>query len=140
MSLEFTGRHRSDQGQDSNTVPLAPLIDMIFILLIFFLVTASFSETSGLDVSKPEATTGSTLDQEYPIITIRSDQSIVIDNERIEPEQIITRLQQLMNRRNSRRVVIAADKDVRTERLVRVIDESKKAGAEQISIATRKTP
>lgn len=137
MSLEFTGGHRRTQTEESTSVPLAPLIDMIFILLIFFLVTSTFSRESGLNVTKPEATTGSPITEDHPMVTIRADETISIDDTPVEPAALVSRIERRMRDTGSRKVVIAADRAVRTELLVRVIDQCKKAGAEQISIATR---
>ncbi len=140
MSLRFTrGDHGSDGSGENTSVPLAPLIDMIFILLIFFLVTASFSRDTGIEVDKPEATSSSILPKEHPLISIRENGSIHVGKQPVKLDAVSYRLKQEFQRKGSRKVVIAADREVKTELLVQVIDYCQKAGAKNVSIATRKT-
>jgi len=139
MALRFTRNDpKNGSGGSSESVPLAPLIDMIFILLIFFLVTATFTRDTGVEVDKPSASSGSVLPKEHPLVSIRHDGTIFIGDRSVELSALKSRLQREINRKGSRKVVIAADRDVRTKRLVRVIDRSKQAGATSVSIATKK--
>lgn len=116
-------------------INMSPLIDMVFLLLIFFMVTAVFVKETGVDINKPQAATASELDKHSVMFAVTDSGEIYYDKQPISPagiRGIVTR------RRNAgdRNVVILADDISRTGIVVEVIDQCKLAGAETISIAT----
>lgn len=116
-------------------IDLAPLLDVVFILLIFFIVTTVFVRETGVEVDKPTAVSTQTLQSSVLLIAISASGEVVYGGTTIGVEGVRATLLQAL-RQDQRPLVIQADKSVPTELLVKVIDEAKLAGAEQVSIAT----
>lgn len=116
-------------------IDLAPLLDVVFILLIFFIVTTVFVRETGVDVDKPAAVSTQTLEKSVVLLAITATGEVVYDGTNIGIAGVRTTLSQLMRERD-RPLVIQADKTVVTEKLVQVIDQAKLAGVANISIAT----
>ncbi len=116
-------------------IDLAPLIDVVFILLIFFIVTTVFVRETGVDVDKPTAVSTQTLQSSVLLIAITESREVIYGGTSIGIEGVRTTLMQAL-KRDPRPLVIQADKSVPTDLLVKVIDEAKMAGVEKVSIAT----
>lgn len=116
-------------------IDLAPMLDMVFILLIFFIVTSTFVREEGVDVEKPAAVTSQQLQRSVYLIAITAQGEVYYGGSNIGVEGTRATLLQL-NRDNPRPLVIQADKRVPTELLVKVIDQAKLAGVESVNIAT----
>jgi len=119
----------------SQDIDLAPLLDVVFILLIFFIVTTAFVREAGVDVEKPTAVSSQKLQKSVYLLAITSSGEVFYGGTNIGVEGVRATLLQL-NRSNERPLVIQADKRVPTELLVKVIDQAKLAGIESINIAT----
>lgn len=130
QSLEQRFEQQHEQGID-----LSPLLDVVFILLIFFIVTTVFVRESGVDVQKPQAVSTTKLERNVIIIAITHQGEIMYDSNNIGVAGVRSTVAQLL-RQQSKPVVIQADKRVATELLVKVLDEAKIAGAKHVSIAT----
>lgn len=120
------------KGQD---IDLAPLIDVVFILLIFFIVTTAFVRETGVQVDKPTAVSTQNLQKSVHLIAITASGDVFYGGTNIGVEGVRSTFSQL-NRSNPRPLVIQADKSVPTELLVKVLDQAKLAGVESINIAT----
>lgn len=120
-------------------IDLSPLIDVVFILLIFFVVTTVFVRETGVDIDKPDSAVAKQLPNELILIAITADGDIMYDNGRIGLGGVRSTVAMLL-RAQDRPVVIQADKQVTMELLVKVMDEAKLGGAEQIDLATTATP
>lgn len=132
--MKSTIERKIEEAEDQN-IDLAPLLDVVFILLIFFIVTTVFVRETGVDVDKPTAVSTKTLQNSVLLIAITASREVVYGGTNIGVEGVRSTLSQL-NRNNPKPLVIQADKSVPTELLVRVIDEAKLAGIESVSIAT----
>jgi len=119
----------------SQDIDLAPLLDVVFILLIFFIVTTAFVRETGVDVEKPTAISSQKLQKSVYLLAITVGGEVFYGGTNIGVDGVRATLMQL-NRSNARPVVIQADKRVPTELLVKVIDQAKLAGVENINIAT----
>jgi len=119
----------------AEAVNLTPLIDMVFILLIFFLVTASFTKESGIDVDRPTAQTSVREEQGSMIIGISKDGDIWIDNKNIELRAVRAHVEHLHAQNPEGTVIILADKNARTGTTVDVLDQVRLAGVANVSIA-----
>jgi len=119
----------------SQDIDLAPLLDVVFILLIFFIVTTAFVRETGVDVEKPTAISSQKLQKSVYLLAITAAGEVFYGGTNIGVEGTRATLMQLY-RGNARPLVIQADKSVPTELLVKVIDQAKLAGVEQINIAT----
>jgi biopolymer transport protein ExbD len=120
-------------------INLSPLIDVVFILLIFFIVTTVFVKETGVDVDKPQAVTTQQLQNELILIAITSNGQIMYDRSNIGIAGVRPTVSSLLQIQE-RPVVIQADRSVTTDLLVRVMDEAKLAGAKSLSIATTVEP
>lgn len=122
-----------DEGSDE--INISPLIDMVFILLIFFIVTTVFVEETGVDVNKPQAASAQDLEKNSILIAITENQKVIYGGREIGPAGVRATVRRL-TQREQMPVIVQADKTVPTELLVRVIDEAKLAGATSVNVAT----
>ena len=120
----------SNQGID-----LSPLLDVVFILLIFFIVSTVFVNETGVDIDKPQAISSAELQRDVILIAITAEGDIVYNSTQIGLTGIKPTVSQILQKREQA-VVIQADKLVSTELLVKVIDQAKLGGAAQVNIAT----
>ena len=116
-------------------IEMAPLIDMVFILLIFFIVTTAFVRETGVEVQKPEAAAAVRLEDDLILLAITSAGEVWHDRNNIGVAGVRSTVGALLLSRE-RPVVIQADRRVTTDLLVRVMDEAKLAGATSLRIAT----
>jgi biopolymer transport protein ExbD len=117
-------------------IDMAPLIDMVFILLIFFIVTTTFVNETGVDVNKPEAVSAQRLENELILIAITPAGDVWYDRNNIGVAGVRSTVAALLLAEEERQVVIQADRRVTTDLLVRVMDEAKLGGAKSLSIST----
>lgn len=127
-------QERLDQEQ-RHGIDLSPLIDVVFILLIFFIVTTVFIKETGVEVQKPEAVTSEQLDNELILIAITPQGEVMYDHANIGVSGVRSTVAALLLAQE-RPVVIQADRAVTTDLLVRVMDEAKLGGATNLNIAT----
>ncbi len=128
-------RHYSGTEEGSDEINISPLIDMVFILLIFFIVTTVFVEETGVDVNKPEAASARDLEKNSILIAITANRKVVYGGREIGPAGVRATVRRLTQREDMP-VIVQADKTVPTDLLVRVIDEAKLAGAKAVNVAT----
>lgn len=119
------------RGVDVN---MSPLIDCVFLLLIFFVVTTVFVEETGVDVQKPQATSAADLDRHSIQIAVTADGNVMYGGRDIGVGGVRGVVARQLREREVP-VIILADVDSRTAPVVDVIDEARLAGAEQVSIA-----
>ncbi|MEP4889120.1 MAG: biopolymer transporter ExbD [Aliiglaciecola sp.] len=122
--------------QPPQNIDLSPLLDVVFILLIFFIVTTVFVRETGVEVDKPQAVSSQQLKQNVILIAITAEGEVMYDNTNIGVSGVRATVVQLLKQKQMA-VVIQADKRVMTEQLVKVIDQAKLAGATQVNIATQ---
>lgn len=127
-------QHRLEQ-KPSQTIDMSPLLDVVFILLIFFIVTTVFVKETGVEVDKPQAISAQKLEQTVVLLAITNAGEVYYDGANIGVPGVRATVKQLQ-RNGPRPVVIQADKTVPTELLIQVIDEAKLAGAKTINLAT----
>ncbi len=126
-------QHRLEQ-QQTDTIDMSPLLDVVFILLIFFIVTTVFVKETGVKVDKPQAISAQRLEQTVILLAITADGKVVYDGNHIGVAGVRGTIEQLQNDKE-RAVVIQADKTVPAELLLEVIDEAKLAGAKTVNLA-----
>lgn len=117
------------------SIDLSPLLDVVFILLIFFIVTTVFVRETGIDVDKPQAVSTEQLQRDVILIAISADGQVVYDSTNIGIVGVRATVSQLLRKREQA-VVLQVDKRVPSETLVEVIDQAKLGGAKQVNIAT----
>ncbi len=114
---------------------MAPLIDMVFILLIFFLVTTSFIKETGVDISRPAASTAVTKTKATILIGITENNTIHLDQREIDIRAVRANVERAMAENPEGSVVIVADKESKTGIVITVMDACKLAGADNVSLA-----
>ncbi|MBB1293895.1 biopolymer transporter ExbD [Pseudoalteromonas sp. SG43-7] len=124
------------EQQSAHHIDMSPLLDVVFILLIFFIVTTVFVRESGVEVDKPQAVSASRLEQQVIFLAITDSQQVYFDGSQIGVAGVRSSVEQML-KQQQRPVVIQADKTVPTELLVKVIDEAKLAGAATVNLATQ---
>ncbi len=117
-------------------INISPLIDMVFILLIFFIVTTVFVEETGVEVTKPEAASQIQLEKNSILIAITANNNVVYGGRDIGVSGVRAIVNRLVTEDPNMPVIIQADENVPTRLLVRVLDEAKLAGAVSVNIAT----
>lgn len=126
----------SGQNQ-TNEINISPLIDIVFILLIFFIVTTVFVEETGVEVRRPQATSAAMLDKNAILIAITDDGRVVYGGREIGVSGVRSTVRRLLAREDMP-VIIQADKSAEIDLYARVHDEAQLGGAKQINMATRK--
>ena len=125
----------SPQDEESE-INLTPMLDVVFIMLIFFIVTASFVKETGLDVNRPEDQQQTTVQEKGSIlIRIDSNNEIWIDNRTVDPRAVRANIERLHAENPEGGVVIQTAAASNTETLVGVMDASREAGVYNVSIA-----
>ena len=128
--------HRFIQPEDEKTdVNISPLIDMVFILLIFFIVTTVFVEETGIDVNKPEASSDLNLEKESILIALTSGGQVIYGGREIGVNGVRAVVQRL-SQQKPMPVILQADKSAHADLIVRVMDEARLGGAKAFSLST----
>ncbi|MBN2511452.1 MAG: biopolymer transporter ExbD [Sedimentisphaerales bacterium] len=132
------GRFRQVTSEDCNEsgIDISPLMDCVFILLIFFIVTTTFVEETGIEVDKPQASSSLRLEKTSILIALTEKGEVVYGGREIGFSGIQPLVKRMLQKEDIP-VIIQADTAVQSGLLVRVIDEAKLAGAFKVSIATR---
>ena len=121
---------------EDNEINLTPMLDVVFIMLIFFIVTASFIKEPGIDVNRPDAPQVETPPEEANIlIVIRPNDEIWIDRRIIDPKALRANIERLHAENPQSNVVIQVNAKSTNKMLVAVMDASRQAGVYNISIA-----
>ena len=132
--------HREASENEKAEVNMSPLIDMIFLLLIFFMVTAVFVQERGVKVNKPHAATAESIAHDNLLIALDRNGRLHYAGREVTPAQLPSILKTAMNGKRLP-VLILADEAAGTGMLVQVIDLCKLGGATEVSIAaSRKQP
>lgn len=114
---------------------MTPMLDVVFIMLIFFVVTASFMKESGVDVSRPKAEQAEPKELAHIFVGITASGEVWIDKRRVDIASVGAHIQRLHAENPEGGVVIQADKNARAGLLVRVIDQARVAGVSDVAIA-----
>lgn len=128
-------KRRYQQDQEDSGIEMTPMLDIVFIMLIFFIVTSSFVKESGVEVSRPAAETAVRKEQGNILIAITRQDSIWIDKRQVDVRAVRANVERLHAENPQGAVIIQADKDSRNGMLVQVIDQVRLAGIANVSIA-----
>lgn len=128
-------RHASEES-DETGIDLAPMLDFVLNLLIFFIITTSFIKEAGIVVNKEQALTAESKDSGNILIAIRPNGDIWMDKRRVELREVRPLIERLHVERPEDTVVVIADKESNTGMLTQVMDQVKLGGVSDVSIAT----
>ncbi|PCH96800.1 MAG: biopolymer transporter ExbD [Gammaproteobacteria bacterium] len=126
------------QEQDEKEeIDMTPMLDVVFILLIFFIVTASFVKEAGIDVNRPEAATAVKKERANILVAISDKGDIWINKRKVDIRSVQANIERLKAENPQGTVVIQADKKSTTDILIKVMDSARAAGVFDVSIAAQ---
>ena len=128
-------RRRRARDSEESEVNLTPMLDVVFIMLIFFIVTASFVKESGIDVNRPDAATAEKKERGNILIAITESGQIWIDKRQVDPRALRANIERLYAENPQGAVVIQADENSRNKYLVMSMDAARLAGVKNVSLA-----
>lgn len=125
---------RRRQERAGAVIEMAPLIDMVFILLIFYIVSTSFVQDAGVVVNRPESRSARPVTTRYLPVAITKMGTVHVAGRAVSPDDARA-IEAALNDMTARTVVIQADREVPTALLLRVLDTCKAGGAETVNVA-----
>ncbi len=128
---------RSSEEEEEATIDITPMLDVVFIMLIFFIVTATFVKESGIDVNKPDAVTAVKQEKANILIAINANNQIYIDRRNVDVRRVRPVIERLHAENPQGSVVIQADKESKMDIFIQVWDAAKQAGVDNIAIAAQ---
>ena len=123
------------QEEEENEINLTPMLDVVFIMLIFFIVTATFIKEAGIDVNRPDAPTADSQDDAAILVAISPNDEIWIDRRLVEPAAVRSVLERLHLENPKGSMVIQADQESTNEALVVVMEAAKQANIANVAIS-----
>ncbi|MFB3118224.1 MAG: ExbD/TolR family protein [Myxococcota bacterium] len=128
-------RRRRDRRKSESEVNLTPMLDVVFIMLIFFIVTASFVKESGIEISRPGASTAVRKEKGNILIAISANDQIWMNRRQVDPRALRANIERAHAENPQGAVIIQADKEAKTGLLIKVMDAARAAGVKSISLA-----
>ena len=136
MSRQLVKRQGSSDEADIN---LTPMLDVVFIMLIFFIVTATFIKQTGVQGTKPDAETSEKKPTISMLVAVNPNGEIWIDKKRVEPAAVRSHIERLHAENPKGGLVIQADKESTNEKLMAVLNAARAAGLREVAISTEGT-
>ena len=133
MARQQRNFSRSDEDSDIN---LTPMLDVVFIMLIFFIVTATFIKQAGIEVIRPEALTAEQKPTVSVLIAIGENGDIWIDKQKVDPTAVRAHIERLHAENPKGGLVVQADRGAKSEKLMAVLAAARAAGLTEVAIAT----
>lgn len=122
-------------------VDLTPMVDVVFLLLIFFMISTTFIETPGLTVNLPKSSSKQTQRQQQEVrVYLRADGTIYLEKQRVDLAELQDRLSSYGDKAHDTTFLLMADKEARHGDVVQLMDSAKNAGFVKLAIATEKKP
>ena len=131
--------YQQAQQEEESEINITPMLDVVFIMLIFFIVTATFIKEAGIEVNRPDAQTAVKQEKANILIAIGPNNDIWIDRRQVDIRSVRPNIERLHAENPQGSVVIQADKESKTETLIEVMDASRQAGVYNISLADSST-
>lgn len=125
------------EQEEAEEINMTPMLDVVFILLIFFIVTASFVKEAGIEVNRPEAATAVKKERANILVAISDKGEIWINKRRVDVRTVQANIERLKAENPQGTVVIQADKKATTDILIKVMDSARAAGVYDVSIAAQ---
>ncbi|MEO1081381.1 MAG: biopolymer transporter ExbD [Pseudomonadota bacterium] len=122
--------------EESADIDLTPMLDVVFIMLIFFIVVASFIKEAGIEVNRPDNNQSDPSDAQSILVQIRSDDQIWMENRRVDARAVRANIQRLLASDPEQPVSIKVDKGATANTVIDVADAAREAGAGTVNWAT----
>ena len=124
-------------GNDNAEINMGPLIDMVFLLLIFFVVTTSFVKESGIEVSRSTASTAEVKEKASVMIGVSDEGEVYMEGKKVDVRSVRGLVERALAEDPEAGVVVVADKGSETGDVVKVMDQCRLAGAASVSLAAK---
>jgi biopolymer transport protein ExbD len=131
--MRITRRSREVQAE----LDISPLIDMVFILLIFFMVSTTFVKDMNLELQRPSASSAKRASSKALRVFVDRGGEVYLDDVPVKPWMLQSRVRDLLKASSSQQVLVVTDAQVSAEKLIEVVDQCRLAGAEDVGVATR---
>lgn len=132
-------RRLAHKLEEEQAIDLTPMLDVVFIMLIFFIVTASFVKETGADINRPESSSAETREDASILVAINAQGEIWIDQRRIDVRATRANIQRLRAEKPGGSLVIQADKRATADTIMQVMDAAKQAGVVNIALAAQES-
>lgn len=127
-------KRRPSPVQES--VDVSPLIDMVFILLIFFMVSTTFIKDMQIELNRPGASSSKPASSKAIRVFIDSSEKIFVDGQHVRPWVLQSKIREMVSGQNTKSILVVTDKKVSADKLVDVVDQCRLAGVQDIGVAT----
>ena len=127
----------SGNEEEESEINITPMLDVVFIMLIFFIVTATFVKEAGIEVNRPDAATAVKQEKANILVAIGPNNDIWIDRRQVDIRSVRPNIERLHAENPQGSVVIQADKESKTDTLIQVMDAARSAGVFNVSIAAQ---
>ncbi|MGK4474172.1 ExbD/TolR family protein [Aeromonas molluscorum] len=131
-------KRHSASSADEAAIDMTPMLDIVFIMLIFFIVTTSFVKEAGVEINRPSANTAETVKKGNIMVAVRENGQVWVDKRQIEVGAVRANIERLRAENPEGAVVIQADTESKSGIVVEVMDQIRMAGVQNISIAANK--
>ncbi len=128
-------RYRN-QTEEEAQIDISPLIDMVFILLIFFMVTTTFVKDMKLDLERPSASSGVSASTKAIRVFIDTQGDVYVDNQQVRIYSLQSKLRDMLRVSTDKSILVVTDENVPAKTVLRVVDQSKLSGATDVGVAT----
>lgn len=132
-------KHSSSSAEEAD-IDMTPMLDIVFIMLIFFIVTASFVKESGVDINRPDAQTAVKQDKASILVAINEKNEVWLQRRRIDVRAVRANIERLRAENPEGSIVVQADKDAKVGVTTQVIDAIRQAGVKDYVLATQEAP
>jgi biopolymer transport protein ExbD len=126
---------KNTSEEEESTIDITPMLDVVFIMLIFFIVTATFIKEAGIDVDKPSAATAVVQEKASILVAIDANNNVWINRRQVDIRSVRSIVERLHAENPKGTLVIQADKESKNDTLVQVMDASRRAGVYDIALA-----
>ncbi|AQT61601.1 biopolymer transporter ExbD [Cellvibrio mixtus] len=129
-------RNNAKPEEEPQAIDLTPMLDVVFIMLIFFIVTATFIKEAGKEVTRPDAVTGDSKPNASILIAIGGDNEIWIDKKQVDPRGVVKVIERMRADNPNGSVSIQADTKAKIEFVLEVANAAREAGITDVSVST----
>jgi biopolymer transport protein ExbD len=127
---------RRSQESDEKVADLTPMLDVVFIMLIFFIVTATFIKETGIEINRPDTKTAEMKKTVSLLVAVGADSSIWIDKKKVDVRNVRPTMERLHSENPKGGLVIQADSESKVEKVLAIMDAARSIGISQVAIAS----
>ena len=131
-------RYKTKTDEEAQAIDLTPMLDVVFIMLIFFIVTASFVKETGKEINRPDATTAEDAPRASLLIAVTADNEIWMDNQRIDPSVLRLAIERMRVDNPKGAIAIQADEHSNIKLVVEIANAARQAGITDVIVSTQK--